>query len=319
MKILKSACRVLAGLGIAATLLQGPALAWPDRPVQLIVGFPPGGAADVIARALATDLSNTLKQQVLVVNKEGAAGIIAMNTAANAAPDGYTLVFGPVGPLTLQPHLKSSLPYQADDFVGICQTFTTDIALYTGASGTFKTMNDVIAAAKGAPGKIAYGFGGLGTMPHLAPLQLMMKAGVELQGVPYRGDPAVILAIRSGELQLGSGVLGLALNQNFRPLVLFSPARLPQVLDVPTATELGYPVVGQVFGGLLSLKAVPAAVRKTVEAACTRAIETADYKAAARNTQQDVSFLDGEEFTRRIVEESRTQRDVIKAAGIKLD
>ncbi len=319
MKMLRIAYRVLAGLGIATALMQGPALAWPDRPVQLIVGFPPGGAADVIARALATDLSRTLKQQVVVVNKEGAAGIIAMSAAANAAADGHTLVFGPVGPLTLQPHLKASLPYQPDDFAGICQTFTADIALYTGANGTFRTMKDVIAAAKDAPGKIVFGFGGLGTMPHLAPLQLTMKAGVELQGVPYRGDPAVILAIRSGELQLGSGVLGLALNQGFRPLVVFSPARLPQAPDVPTATELGYPVVGQVFGGLLGLKAIPAPVRKAVEAACARAVETADYQAAARSTQQDVSFLDGEAFTQRIAEESRIQRDVIRAAGIRLE
>lgn len=304
---------------IAAAALHAPAWAWPDRTVQIVVGFPAGGAVDGLARALAETMTRSLGQSVVVVNRDGGGGTLATAAVAKAMPDGYTLGFSTVGPLTLQPHLKSNLPYKLNDLVGICQTFVNDVALVASPLGNFKSVADVVAEARKNPGRVDYGIGGLGTFPHMAAVQFGLKADVKLQAIPYKGAPPVMNALRSGEVPLGTLPPGLAHSQGLQMLAVFAPSRLPVAPDVPTMTELGYPVVAQLFGGLYGPKDMPAPVRATLQSACQQAVKSENYVAASTATQQDVAYTDGATFTKDLQQEWKVQRELIKAAGLKLE
>lgn len=311
-------CHGCIGL-IAAAALHAPAWAWPDKTVQIVVGFPAGGAVDSLARALAEGMTRSLGQSVVVVNRGGGGGTLATTAVANAVPDGYIVGFSTVGPLTLQPHLKSNLPYKLSDLVGVCQTFVNDVSLVTSPSSNLKSVADVVAQAKRNPGRVDYGTGGLGTFPHMAAVQFGLKAGVKLQAIPYKGAPPVMNALRSGEIPLGTLPPGLAQAQGLQMLAVFSPSRLPVAPDVPTMTELGYPVVAQLFGGLYGPKDMPAPVRAKLQSACAEAVKSDGYVAASKATQQDIAYTDGSTFTKDMEQDWKVQREVVKAAGLTVE
>lgn len=305
-------------LALAPAFGAAHAQTWPQHPVQVVVGFSPGGAADVLARALAEDMSRQLGQAVVIQNRDGGSGTIATGTVARAEADGYTLGFGPMGPLVLQPHLKP-LPYKTGNLVGICQTFVNNYALATAPDGRFKNIKDVVEAATREPGKVAYGTGGVGSFPHIAALQLAQKANISLTAVPYRGDPPVIMALKGKEIELGTVSVGQAQAQGLRILGVFSPARLPEAPDAPTMAEQGWPVVVQLFGGLYGPKGLPPAVLSRLESACQQAAQSDKYVNASRSSQQDVVFKKAAEFNAAIERESEVQGRTVKAANLRLD
>jgi tripartite-type tricarboxylate transporter receptor subunit TctC len=311
--------RAVGLLVTAATMAAHSAVcwAWPDRPVQVIVAFPPGGGADVLARALAEDMGKTLGQSVIVVNREGGSGTIATQAIAKAAADGYTLGFGPVGPLVLQPHLKANLPYKPDELVGVCQTFVNNYALVTGPASRYKTLADVVAEARRKPDEVSYGTGGIGSFPHMAAVQFAAKAGVRMRAIPYRGDPPMMLALKGGEIELGTVAVGLAQTQGLHILGVFAPERLPEAPNAPTMKEQGFAVATQLFGGLIAPKGTPEPVLKALQSSCEQATRSEKYVAASKITQQDVVFKAGAEFTKAIAREHEVQREVVKAGGFK--
>lgn len=308
-------CMLLA-LAFGATAAK--AEAWPQRPIQVVVGFSPGGAADVLARALGESLSKGLGQPVVIQNRDGGSGTIAAGAVAKAEADGYTLGFGPVGPLVLQPHLKR-LPYKLDELTGVCQTFVNNYALAAAPNGKYKSVKEVLAAATDKPNEVTYGTGGMGSFPHMAAIQLAQKAKVTLSAVPYRGDPPVILALKGGEIELGTVSVGQAQAQGLRILGVFSPGRLPEAPGAPTMTEQGYPVVAQLFGGLYAPKGLPPMVLKALESACQQAAKSEKYLSSSRSTQQDVVFKGAAEFNKAIEQESETQKQAIKSANLKVE
>lgn len=314
-RIISPALRLAAVAVCAATTTS--AWAWPTQPIQIVVGFPPGGGADVLARALAESMARSLGQSVIVANRDGAAGTLAMQTVAKATADGYTLGFGPVGPLVLQPHLKANLPYKVDDVVGVCQTFVNHYAIVASPSSRYKTLGDAITEARQKPDELAYGTGGMGSLPHLAAVQLITKAGVKMRAVPYRGDPPLMIALKGGEIELGTAAVGLAQAQGLRLLGVFSPTRVAEAPQVPTMTELGYPVVSQLFGGLVAPRNTPEPVLKALQSACEAGTHAEKYVAAARSTQQDIVFKPAADFTKAIAAEFLVQRDAVKAANFK--
>ncbi|MCD2342923.1 tripartite tricarboxylate transporter substrate binding protein [Ideonella azotifigens] len=291
---------------------------WPLRPIQIYVGFSPGGAADILGRALAESMSKTLGQPVIVQNRDGASGTIATNAVAKSQANGYTLGFGPVGPLVLQPHLKH-LPYKPEDLTGVCQTFVNNYALAAPANTKLKSVREVVAAASAAPDGIAYGTGGIGSFPHLATIQLAQKAKVDLRAVPYRGDPPLILALKAGEVQIGTVSVGQAQAQGLPMLGVFSPNRLPEAPGVPTMTEQGFPVVAQLFGGLYAPKGTPPAILKALENACQIGTKDEKYLISSKTTQQDVVFKTAADFSAAIAHESQIQQKAVKSADLKIE
>jgi tripartite-type tricarboxylate transporter receptor subunit TctC len=310
--------RLLAGLLLAAAAL--PALCgaaqWPARPVQLIVGFSPGGWTDVLARALADSMAAPLGQPVVVVNRDGAGGTMAV-AAAVSAQDGHTFFFGPAGAIVLQPHLKPT-PYKPADLVGVCQTFLSNYALVAGAKSKYHTLQDVLNDPAAKTDGIAFGTGGLGSIPHLAAVQFGMKTGAKMKAVPYRGDPPMALALKSGEIELATVSVGLAQAQGFRILGVFAPARLADAPQAPTMTEQGVPVVAQPFGGIYASRNTPPQVLKALEHACQDGARSDHYLSAARNVQQEATFRGSAELTKATAAEYKTLGEVIRKADLKL-
>jgi tripartite-type tricarboxylate transporter receptor subunit TctC len=305
---------------LVAALAAPPAVAqssWPDHPIQLVVPFPAGGAVDVIARPFAERLGELLHQSVVVVPRDGASGTIGMAAVASAKPDGYTLAFSPSGPLTIQPHVIPTLSYKPENLVPLCQLFAAEYVVAVRADSPYRTVDDFIKAAKAQPGKLTYGFGGVATSPHLAILQFINAAGIEMLGVPFRGDPAAILALRAGEIDSATLNIGLAKAQGFRALATFAEKRQAQYPDAPTMTEIGYPVVSTAYGGLVAPRGVPADAMRRIEAACETAGHDERFTKAVRQSSQEPIYRSSAEFARVLAQDSEVKREVIRKAGIK--
>jgi len=301
---------MIAALVVSVTVAaQG---AWPERPVQLIVPFPAGGGVDVIARPFAELWSDILHQPVVVVPRDGAAGTIGAAAVAAAKPDGYTFAFTPNGPITVQPHVIPSLPYKHDDLVPVCQLFAVQYVLAVRADSPYKTLGDLVAAAKAQPGKLTYGFGGIATAPHLA-----IVTNIDMLGVPFRGDPQAIVALRAGEIDSAMLNIGGAKAQGFRPLATFAEARQGEIPDTPTVKELGYPVVSAAFGGLFAPKGLPADIAKKVDSACAKIVADERFQKAVRQASQEPVYRNGADFARILAADYAIKGDVVKRAGVK--
>jgi tripartite-type tricarboxylate transporter receptor subunit TctC len=309
--------RLPLALMIAAAFATAAA-DWPTRPIQMVVPFPAGGATDVAARALAESLAASLGQPVVIANRDGASGTIGTGVVLGAKPDGYTIGFSPLGPLSIQPHLIADLPYKPDDALGVCGVVAQQFAVAVTADSRLRTLADVVAAAKRAPGKLGVGFGGVATVPHLALAQLEAQADIKILGVPFRGDPPVMAALRAGELDAAVLNIGLALAQNFRLLAVLTHARVPERPEVPTATELGFPVVEEVTAGVFVPRGVPAPIVQRLAAACDVAVRSERFLAVAKATQQAVTYLPAEAYGRAIAADVAAKRAVIRRAGITL-
>jgi tripartite-type tricarboxylate transporter receptor subunit TctC len=308
------------GLLLLALAVGGPALAqagWPDHPIQFIVPFPAGGGIDVIARPFAERFGELLHQPVVVIARDGASGTIGMGAVAAARPDGYTLAFSPSGPLTIQPHVIRTLAYKPESLQPICQLFASEYVLAVRADSPYKSLDDFVKAAKAQPGKLTYGFGGVATSPHLAIAEFANAAHVDMLGVPFRGDPAAILALRSGEIDSATLNIGLAKAQGFRALATFAEKRQAEYPDTPTMKESGFAVVSTAYGGLIGPKGMPADVVKKLEAACETAGKDERFQKAVRQASQEPVYRNASDFARVLVEDSKIKQEVIKRAGIK--
>lgn len=307
-------------LGAAALAVSASAAAqssYPDRPLTFIVPFPAGGGIDVIARPFAERFGELLHQPVVVMARDGASGTIGMGVVAAAKPDGYTLAFSPSGPLTIQPHIIPTLSYKPENLQPICQLFASEYVIAVRGDSPYKSLDEFVRAAKSQPGKLTYGYGGVATSPHLAIAEFANAAGIEMLGVPFRGDPPAILALRAGDIDSATLNIGLAKAQGFRALATFAEKRQAEYPDAPTMKEAGYAVVSTAFGGLLGPRGMPPDVVKKLEAACETAGKDERFQKAVRQASQEPIYRDSADYARVLAEDSRIKQDVIKRAGIK--
>ena len=271
----------------------------------------------MIARPFAEMLGEILHQPVVVIARDGAAGTIGTGAVAAAKPDGYTLAFTPNGPITVQPHVIATLAYKYDDLVPVCQLFAVQYVLAVRGDSSYKTLGELIAAAKAQPGKLTYGFGGVATAPHLAISQLALVAGIDMLGVPFRGDPQAIVALRGGEIDAAMLNIGGAKAQGFRPLATFADARQAEIPDTPTVKELGYPVVSSAFGGIFAPKGLPGDIAKRIDAACEKIEGDARFQRAVRQASQEPVYRNGAEFAKILAADYAIKGDIVRRAGVK--
>ena len=279
--------------------------------------FPAGGGVDVIARPFAEMFGELLHQSVVVVPRDGAAGTIGTGVVAAAKPDGYTLAFAPNGPITVQPHVISTLAYKPENLMPLCQIFAVQYVLAVRPDSPYKTLSDLIAAAKAQPGRVSYGFGGVATAPHLAISQLTIAAHIDMLSVPFRGDPQAIVALKSGEIDSAMLNVGGARAQGFRTLATFADVRQAEIPDTPTVKELGYPVVSSAFGGLFAPKGLPAEIAKRIEATCEKVVADERYRRAVRQASQEPVYRNSVEFARVLADDYAIKGEVVKRAGIR--
>ena len=310
-----SVCAIAA----LALLAPGPTAAqpsWPERPVQMIVPFPAGGAPDVVARAFADRFAELLGRPVVIVNREGASGTIGTAQVAAARADGYTLGFVTFGPLVIQPHLMKDLPYKPDALVPICQAFANQSVLAAAPAGAIATLADLLAAVKARPGKMNFGFGGVGTMPHLLMSQFINAAGLEVLTVPFRADPAAIVGLRGGEVDVVVVNLGLARAQGLRVLATFAEERQAEFPNAPTLREAGWNVTGAVYGGLVAPKGIAEELVRRIDAACEKAVADERFRNAMRTTAQQPVYRGAAAFAKALAQDFDTMREVVRAAKI---
>jgi tripartite-type tricarboxylate transporter receptor subunit TctC len=308
---------IVIALGLSAVTFE-PALAqsYPTRPLQLVVPFSAGSSIDILARGLAEGLSAELGRPTLVVNREGASGTIAFVAVANSVPDGYTLAFAAQGQLTIQPHLKPDLPYQADAFQPICQVFEDVLAIIVGPNSPIANFNDLLDRARAKPRGLTFGSGGVAIIPHLQVEGLARTSGIEVVHAPYRNIGQMIQDVVGGRLDFGVTSTASISGSDARVLAILGQARSSHFPGAPTVAELGHPVSMPGFGGLYAPSAVPAAVRDRLEQACAKAFVSTAFQRVTASLGVMPIFLPRSEFAARVAEDSREKAEIIKALNI---
>lgn len=304
----------VAATTLGLVLASGAAGAWPDRPIQWIVPAPPGAVVDTLARTLADSMGPILGQPIVVLNKDGASGTLGNALVAQAKPDGYTIAFSAIGPITIQPHLIKDIAFKVDSFAPICQTVDLAFGVGVKPESPLRNVADLVAAAKSGK-HMSFGVAGTNTVPHLDIIEFRLKAGINLQHAPYRGDAPVLQAIQAGEIDMAVVGVGSLISQGLRVLGIFADQRLPDAPDVPTFAEQGFAVSQTVAAGLIGPKGLPTEVFAKLQAACAEAAKSPRYVELAKSTRQTLVFRNGADFAKAIAADFVLKGDLIRQGG----
>ncbi len=299
--------------------------AYPNKPLRLIVGFAPGGGTDILARALGQPLGELLGQQVTIDNRAGAAGIIATELGAKAAPDGYTLLVGSSAGFAINPNLMAKLPYDpVKDFAPVGLFATLSYALDVHPSLPAKTLRDFIALARAKPGAINYGSAGQGSSTHLAIEQFAMMGGVKMTHVPYKGNTPAMTALMSGEVAMVFDPVltstPMIKSGRVRALAVTTAQRSALLPDVPTVAESG--VAGYESGnwfGIFAPAGTPKDIVERLNAAINKAMARPEMK--DKLTSQGADALTGTpaDLASLVQRELAKFAKIIKAAGVRIE
>ena len=313
----------LARIGAAA--LPGLALAqgrFPDRPIQLLVPFAPGGIADITARAVAEVMGQKLGQPIVVDNRPSAGSIVASQAVASARPDGHTLLLMS-NANAVSVGLFKKLPYDTKkDFVGISTLGFFDIGLFVTAGSRFASLKDIVAHAKANPGKLNVGTITPGSTQHLAAKLFETVAGLDVVLVPYKGSPAVLTALRTGEIDLAFEIVGPMLSQVqagvVKLLAVSSDKRNPALPAVPTAIEAGVPGYNVASWNALAAPAgTPPAVIELLNRAAREAVASPAVRDKLGQLGMRVASSSPAELERLLASEIDRWGAVIRAARIE--
>lgn len=298
--------------------------AYPDRPVRLVVGFPPGGAADILGRVAAQQLSDRLGQQVVVDNRGGAGGLIATEIAARANADGYTLLFSSI-PHVINPHLYKRVSYDAiKDFTPVVQFVAVPLMMAAGPSLPAKTVKELVTYAKANPGKINYGSAGSGSSSHLAVELFKSMAGVRMEHIPYKGTGPLITDLLAGQIGVTiASAVPLApqvrSGGKLRGLAVTGPKRSAAFPELPAIAETvpGYEVVN--WFGVFAPSGTPAAIVKRVNAELNTALNSPDLVKRLNAQGADTVGGSAEAFARVVKTDYAKWAKVVKESGAQVD
>ena len=321
--------RSLAAGMAGVVLLAAASLAWaqpyPSKSVRMIVPFPPGQATDIVARLLAEQLAKNWGQQVYVDNRGGGGGIPGMLAGREAAADGYTITFGTSGTIGANPGLYAKLPYDPPkDFAMVGGVFVVPLMFVSHPSFAPMTVKDLVATAKREPGKISWAFAGTGTSQHLTGELFKIRAGVDMVGIPYKGSDPAMTDLMGGQVPLMVDSLASALPHvkggKIKAIAMTTLQRVPQLPDVPTVAESGYPGFdGNGWAGLVVPVATPKDIVERIGAEVRRVMSDPAMQARVieRGAIPDPrGALEWGEFVKA---EIAKWGDIAKKANIRLD
>jgi tripartite-type tricarboxylate transporter receptor subunit TctC len=298
---------------------------YPDHPIRLLVPGAAGGGMDAVARMVANTIGETLKQPVVVENKPGAAGNIAVNQLAKSAPDGYTMVLGQTSQLAINPSLYGNLPYDPiKDFVPVLLLADAPNVVVVPASSPYRSLADVVAAAKKMPDGMDFATPGIGTVSHLAAELFARSAGIKLRHIPSRGANTALLDVAAGRIPLMLSsiptALGLIKSGELRAIAVSALARNPVLPEVPTVAEQGYPGFNAgTWYGLLVPAGTPAAIVKRLNEAGNAALKSPAIAAQVQAEGGIVLGGSSAAFTDKLEIDNSKWSQVIKEAGLHLD
>ena len=308
------ACALIAG--VAASAMPLAAQTATGTPVQMLVPFGPGGTTDLMARALQPELQKALGAPVVVVNRAGAGGAIALAELARSKPDGLTIAMTAIGPQVLQPAIKK-LTYAPLEFDFICGIYDVPLMLMVKADAPFASVADVIAYARANPGQLAYGSSGQGTTLHITMAALLARNGATGLHVPYKSSGDMVAGLLGGHIQIFMETPAVATQYKLRPLAVFADARLDAFPSVPSAAELGIAIRGSVWGGLVAPKGLPDDRRKRLEEACVTATGTEFYRTAAARLNNPLVYRDAARFRAFADAEARAYAAAVREFGLE--
>jgi tripartite-type tricarboxylate transporter receptor subunit TctC len=312
-----------AGAGAVSESVAGES--FPARPVRLIVPVPAGGGADFVARGYAQRLTESLGQQVVVDNRGGAAGIIAMDAVAKAAPDGYTLVQTNISTISINPFIYSKLPYDATrDFAAVSITTLNPLVLVVHPGVSAKTVKELIAFAKAKPGELSYASLGSGSIQHLAGHVFSKEAGIQTVHVPYKGAaPATVDLIARQVHMAFSGVGTVAAHvksARLRAIAVTGNEHVDVFEGVPTMREAGGPDVQmRLWNGILAPARTPAAIVRRLNADIVKASKSSELITMMATQGTTPTSNTPEEFTRLIRDEQARFAKIVKESGARAE
>ncbi len=315
---------LLAAICFVFALIGAARAEYPERTVRLLVPFPAGGAVDLVARLLATQLSTDLHGSVIVENKPGAGGIVATDVTAKATPDGYTLLLTTPSH-TITAALRATLPYDAQkDLAPVSIVAEIPELLVSSPSAPFDTFKTFVAYAKAHPGQLTYASAGNGTLPHVTMELLLQRAGIQVLHVPYRGAAPAMTDLLGGHVQLKLDTIAtsakLVADGTLRALAYASQARSPLMPDVPTVAEMGLPgYEGILWLGLTAPAGTPKPIIDDLAAASRRAIQAPALVERFRHDGIDAVGSTPAEFAARLTAEIAQWRDLAKHVPVTLE
>jgi tripartite-type tricarboxylate transporter receptor subunit TctC len=325
MKFIRTLCVfATAAAGLAAV---PPALAeggWPSKPIRFVVPFPPGGGTDIIARELGNKLGLN-GWTVLIENRPGSGGNLGVDVVAKSAPDGYTLVLGQTSNLAINPTLYSRLPYDPlKDLTPISTVASSPLVLVVAADSPYKTLADVVKAAKARPGVLNFATSGNGTVAHLATEMFQRSAGIKLTHIPYKGAAQGVTDVLGGQVQLYMSsvttLIGHIQNGRLRPLAVTSARRTDDLPGVPTIAESGYKgFEASTWFGVLGPAGLPRDVVTRLNVEVNKALALPDLKARLKAQGADVMGSTPEKFASFMRDEEGRWSKVVKESGARAD
>ena len=313
-------------LAIAFACLAGftsvASAAYPEKPIKLLIGFPPGGGGDLYGRAIANELGKTIGKTVVVENKAGAGGNIAAELMTQADPDGYTLLLAMSGNLASSPAIRATMPYKVpDDFVFISQLVETPYGLIVSGDSKFKTIQDYIAAAKG--GKLTYASTGAGGAAQIVMEMVKQKANLDVLHIPYKGSGPVMTDLMGGLVDSFfapyTPLMGQINSGKLRLLAVSSQTRVPSLPNVPTLNESGIDVVMTQWYGLVAPKGTPQAVIDKVARAVKEAMKSPDLLKVYRGDGAHESTLAGKAFRDFVMKDLANYKQAVERGNLKME
>lgn len=318
---------ILRGLGTLILTLGVCAAAfaqdYPNKPVRIVVPYPPGGATDILARQISTRLGEQLGQSIVIDNRPGAGGGIGTAIVAKAAPDGYTIVFGNLGPNAINPSIYPNLSYDAEkDFAPICVVVNTPLILVVRPQSGIKTLGELIALGKAQPGKHFYGSVGIGAASHVASELFNIVAGTKFMHVPYKGSAPASLGAIAGEVTMYFGT-GPEMTTHIksgalRALAISTSSRSPAMPDLQTVAEAGLPGFAvDVWFGLLAPAGTPRPIVDKVNRAVGAVLQNPEMRNRLIEMNAVPAFNSPDEFSALIKSDIVKWGKVVREANIK--
>ncbi len=322
MKIKLGSC-LLAFIGLTAG--SASQAAWPERPITLIVPAAPGGTADISARLISEKLGAALGTTVVIENRAGAAGIIGSQALTRAAPDGYTLDFGNIGPNAINYSLYKALPYKPTDFAPVTLVVAVPNILEVNSKSPYKTVQELVEAIRNDPkGIYSFGSSGTGQSPHLSSEMLTQRTGITMTHVPFKGMGPAVAALLAGQVtfvidNLPSSIAFIRSGQ-FRALAITGAQRSPQLPDVPTMAEAGIKdMVVTAWFGLFAPAGTPPDIIDKIQQATKKVLETPEI----RNRFIEMGGTPGgntpAEFAAFVDRERESWKKIVDAANLTME
>ena len=317
--------RLLLALAAAVLSTGAFAQAWPSKPIRIVVPFPPGGGTDTIARETSQRVATTTGWTFVVDNKPGAGGNLGVDAAAKAPADGYTLVLGQTSNLAINPTLYSKLPYDPQkDLAPVVLLANAPLVMVAGISTPYKTLADVVNAAKAKPDALNFASPGNGTVAHLTSEMFQKAAGIKTQHVPYKGAAQALTDVISGTVDLYMSsvptLIGQIRNNKLRPLAVTSAKRVDDLPDVPTIAESGFKGFEAVtWFGLLAPAGTPKDVIKKLNDEFNKALQDPQLRKSLGEQGADPVGGTPEQFATLIKDDIPRWSKVVKESGAKVD